>query len=103
MAARDTTRWQDQCTSGISHRSLLRNVKRALAHGRPQRTRIALKLRMARVLVSEAIAKTLMAHSPFVRHMDADQRIYVNKGIAPVRQSSSPGTAPGDQFQQLRD
>jgi len=41
------------------------------------------------------IAKTLTSESPFVQHMDAEQRtIYLNKGIAPCGEPS-PGMAAG--------
>lgn len=81
----DTRRWRNQCGA-----EYLKELARCVAvKGAPAYTphtdaEIAVKLRMAGFSKNQ-IANTLSAESPFVQHMDADQRnIYLNKGIAPV-------------------
>ncbi len=102
LLQKDTSRWQDQCKAEyLKELGRCMRVKRALAHQPHTDAEIALRLRMAG-FSKQAIAKTLMAHSPFVQHMDADQRsIYVNKGIAPVV-NHPQARRQVDQFQQMR-
>jgi hypothetical protein len=98
----NTSHWKNQCSAEyLKELARCMRVKRALAHRPHTDAEIALKLRMAG-FSKQAIAKTLMAHSPFVQHMDADQRtIYVNKGIAPVV-NHPQAWRQVDQFQQMR-
>jgi hypothetical protein len=81
----DTAHWRNQCGAEyLKELARCMAVKGAPAYSPHTDAEIALKLRMAGFSKNQ-IGKTLIAESPFVQHMDEEQRnIYLNKGIAPV-------------------
>lgn len=98
----DTSRWRNQCSAEyLKELARCMAVKGSPAYSPHTDAEIALKLRMAGFSKNQ-IGITLAAESPFVQHMDADQRsIYLNKGIAPVVSHSRSWQAL-QRFQQQR-
>jgi hypothetical protein len=98
----DTSLWRDKCRAEyLKELARCMAVKGPPAHTPHTDAEIAVKLRMAGFGKNQ-IAKTLTSESPFVQHMDAEQRtIYLNKGIAPVV-NHPQAWRQVQQFQQMR-